>query len=298
MSKGIPFIIILDLDGTVIGDITLLDNYFELYRLASQLARSKKIKCEIPALDFGQFFSENQIIRPGFQEFIRDLPSNTEIFFYTCSTNDWAYQIIPQIEKHLNIRSNRPIFSREDACINHMYAPPTKYIKSLVMLIPEIVKSLSKKYPAISRASETSLREHIVLIDDMKDNIIESSSRQIVCKPYGANDENPPCFFDITRGIPREALEYPAVAKLYANKMTLFYYYNNKHFKIEPVSGPDGKLLAHMLTMSAFKSDDKFWTMLKKELERSLDKKHTLSDKQIAIINKRLAKLTASKVPS
>ena len=193
---------------------------------------------------------------------------------------------LPQVERFLGVRFNRPIFSREEGCIEHSNAPPNKLLKSLTMIVPDIIKSLSSRYSGLN---ESVLRDRIIFIDDLKDKTIELSSRQIVC-PAPLDFDKPRQLFDITRGIPKEALDHPAVAKMYANSTTSFYWFNKDKCIIDPIVGPDGKLIGHIMKVPEYKYEDTFWFTFQKELKRAYGSKGTVTDKQIAAIQKRVGK--------
>lgn len=94
----IPLVVVLDLDGTIIGDIT------------PQIV-SWEICNDIKSSGGGNFYKpkdlyaklQGGIIRPYFAEFIKSLKKNIpniEFFIFTASEKKWAMNIIGYIEKH------------------------------------------------------------------------------------------------------------------------------------------------------------------------------------------------------
>jgi hypothetical protein len=127
---------------------------------------------------------KNGLLRPFVKEFIAFCNKkfkNVEVFFYTNSSYDWTNSALGKnIEKALNIKVNRPFFTRENSISNN------KWKKSLANIYPTIIKSLCKKYPAMNdeKISEYVLNNRTIFVDDVKDNIFAYTNRQLVCPEY------------------------------------------------------------------------------------------------------------------
>jgi hypothetical protein len=125
----------------------------------------------------------NGLLRPYVRDFIRFCDKkfkNVEVFFYTNSNYKWTNKILGKsIEKALNIKINRPFFTRENSMTQDLK-------KSLANVYPLIIKSLLKKYPSMKDEKNTEyiLNNRTIFIDDIKNNIISYTNRQLVCPAY------------------------------------------------------------------------------------------------------------------
>ena len=277
----LPLVVVLDIDGTCIGDVTPISKHYDIHTLASHLSDLEKINCKIPALDFKYFFDNYPITRPGFKEFIASLPKNAEIFFYTAGPAHWANIIAPQIAKYIGIRYNRPIFSREESVVG-MYHP---FKKSIKLIMPDVVKTLRSRYKGLTLEN---LKDRIFIVDDVQSNTIDENPRQILCPDYDYKE----CLIDITYGIPKEALNHPDVNKN-VKKFYLYLYYNNEDAtEITAIRDSNEKLVSHVMTFPTCANlTDDFWPKFGKELKTALKTgRGTISDNQIDLLNKRLKK--------
>lgn len=181
----LPFILILDIDNTVIGEIThclkehkLLDiiykNCISIKNLPSKCAKSD-------ILDMQDELKEG-LLRPNVKDFLNFFSKkfkNVEVFFYTNSTYNWANTVlVREIEKALDYKVNRPIFTREDSLSN--------LEKTISAIYPQIFKSLIKKYPLLENDKHinTVFNERMIFIDDIAENVHDYKSRQIKCPEY------------------------------------------------------------------------------------------------------------------
>ena len=150
----IPFIFIMDLDGTIIGDCSyqvMIHNTDELLKSNNHKIQNKDIlsKC---------YEKDSKLIRPYFAYFVNKMRSynpECQFYIYTASEASWANREIVMIEKGNNIKLNRPIFSRSDCIIdsNGMYK------KSVKKILPAIQKN-NKKIKITSKS--------ILVIDNNK----------------------------------------------------------------------------------------------------------------------------------
>lgn len=182
-----PLVIVLDLDGTIIGDITPQIASYDI---------SNHIKVNGGSLNYkfkdlaGKLLGG--IIRPYFGEFIRKLilnVPNIEFFIYTASEKKWALTIIKQIENACKIKFNRPIFTR-----NNCVQIDKEYRKSLKLIKPMIFRALKKKHHLQSIAD---LNDKIMVIDNMDVYNSSETKYHIHCKTYDYKyPENIPAMFD------------------------------------------------------------------------------------------------------
>lgn len=183
----LPLVVMLDLDGTIIGDITPQIASYEIYN---------KIKFSGGSLNykFKDFHGKllGGIIRPYFCEFIKKLQanvSNIEFFVYTAGTKEWASYVIKHIEKACKIKFNRPMFTRSNCIL-----VDKEYRKSIKHVKPMIMRSLKKKYPIVTAAD---LNDRIMVVDNMDVYNNNESKYHIHCKTYDYKyPENIPAMFD------------------------------------------------------------------------------------------------------
>lgn len=180
-STTVPLIIILDLDGTIIGDITPQIMSYELSK-ALKTVNSNSNKDSKYVFDMTEFKSKltHGLIRPYFEVFIKSLLNNianVEFFVYTASEKSWAELMIKNIEQCIGIKFNRPIFSRQ-YCVSQ----DKQYKKSLRFIGPTLTRSLKKKYGIMF--SQNDLSSNILIIDN--NNVYHSFDQRqlIVCPSY------------------------------------------------------------------------------------------------------------------
>jgi hypothetical protein len=146
-----PLILVLDMDGTFIGDTIYQICHYDI---------CKSLRAKINTADL-QSHLQNGLVRPYFESFFKTVKltyPNMEIFVYTASEKVWANFIITNIEKTLNIKFNRPIFSREYCTLQNK-----QYYKSIAKIKPLIYKKVKKQYML---QSITSLDKRILFIDN------------------------------------------------------------------------------------------------------------------------------------
>lgn len=166
-----PVIFLLDLDGTLQGDIRPQIEEYELIRKMNVLT-DMKVKYDLNNLykDMG-----NGLIRPNVQKAlitIKKKHPNIELYIYTASSDEWALFLLPKIIKYLfkneNI-INKPFFTRSH-CIENGY-------KSIEKVKPLIINNLKNKY------TNTNFK-HIYLVDN---NIVlktKEINKLIYCPSY------------------------------------------------------------------------------------------------------------------
>lgn len=163
----IPLVVLLDIDGTLIGDITPQVIMYELKQRAKLPYNNKLLQEKL----------RNGIIRPNFKLFFNDLRAHgIEFFIYTSSEKKWAEHIVKQIELSSDVKFNRPIFAR-----NYCHVVNGDYKKSISAVKPAIIKTLKKKYDGIN---SNSLKNMIMAIDN--NTVYEGGDKKnlLLCDTY------------------------------------------------------------------------------------------------------------------
>ena len=172
----LPFIFIFDIDETIIGNITQQILEWQLLSIIDNSLISK--------FDITEDLN-NGMLRPNFKEFIDFINKkykDVEIFVYTNSSFQWAtYGIIPNIQKTINNKINKPYFTRNDSNSSQ---------KLLGNLYDSIIEQLISKYPSLKldKNKEFVFKNQLVFIDDIKDNLKDYPQKQILCPAYNYID--------------------------------------------------------------------------------------------------------------
>jgi hypothetical protein len=217
--KKQPFIIIFDIDQTIIGNIGMQSRENDLLEFIFNICKKKGINNECQNIDLDmQAELKNGLLRPYIRDFITFCDKkfkNVEVFFYTNSSYKWTNKILGKnIEKALNIKVNRPFFTRENSMTQD-------WKKSLANVYPLIIKSLLKKYPSMKDEKNTEylLNNRTIFIDDIKNNIISYTNRQLVCPAYDYYS-----YYDIYEKL---ITKYKMDPKIFNDKEILKYMENN-----------------------------------------------------------------------
>lgn len=183
-----PYIFILDLDGTIIGDCSYqceIYNIQEIIRknIAHSKQQADKIKlgarsryraiCEQSLHNC--YSSCSKLIRPYFHLFIskmKKLFPHSYFFIYTASEKTWALKEIAIIERQNKIKFNRPIFTRND-CLPDSQG---NLRKSVAKILPMICKTIKCKTP-------DTLKNQIIVIDN-NPTFIDYTDNLLVCPTY------------------------------------------------------------------------------------------------------------------
>ena len=288
--KRLPFIIIFDIDQTIIGDINMQSKENNLLEFIFNICKKEGINTECQNIDIDiQDELKSGLLRPYVREFIETCNKkfkNVEVFFYTNSTYKWTNKTLGKsIEKALNIRVNRPFFTRENSVSLDIK-------KSLVNIYPLIIKSLLKKYPLMKYEKNTEyiLNNRTIFIDDIKDNIISYTNRQLVCSAYDYFS-----YYDIYEKI---ITKYKMDPKIFNNKDILKYMEDNNIYIYNKNGSAFQKdkeyiSLSHMykkkhsqLSSELSKNTDTYFKDLISKLSKKKIKGDCLTDKNIKDINK------------
>jgi hypothetical protein len=188
--KKQPFIIIFDIDKTIIGDISIIEKERALLEYIYNVCKKKGVSTKCPSMDLIdiQDVLKDELLRPNVCDFINfcdkkfkdTKDTKVEVFFYTNSAYAWTNDFIGKnLEKALKIKINRPFFTRENSMNGTMK-------KSLANIYPIIISVLAKRYPSLNDGdvAEYVLNNRTIFIDDIKDNIFAYTNRQLVCPAY------------------------------------------------------------------------------------------------------------------
>ena len=166
-----PLVLLLDVDGTLVGDVV---HQVALYDITRKIKQSKA-RMTYSAKDMRDYIETSAIIRPGFKSFFDAAKDNhIEIFIYTAAEKAWAEYIIKHIEASLNIKFNRPLFTRGN-CITFN----GEFKKSIKYVSPTILKVLRKK---VQYKHIKSLDNSIMAIDNTP--IFIEQDHQLLCSTY------------------------------------------------------------------------------------------------------------------
>ena len=177
-----PVIFLLDLDGTLQGDISpQIREYDLMQKINSKITNNKKIRYNTKLL-FKDM--QNGLIRPHMKEALHEIKAkhkNVEFFIYTASSDEWAKFILPKIISFGSLENiiNKPFFTRSN-CL-----PDGR--KSISKLKPSIIKSLgyNNKYKNASF-------KHIYLVDNNFVLNVPEMDKLLYCPSYNYKALNCP----------------------------------------------------------------------------------------------------------
>ena len=217
----LPYIFILDIDHTIIGDVLSIHNEYELLNIISyKLNKSIDIVDEL----------NDGLLRPYFKDFIQFIKTkydNIELFVYTGGSHRWVNNaIIPNIEKAINTNINKPYFTREN--MNN-----DEYDKILGNIYDVIIDNLKSKYPLLNQDKYIKyvFNNQLIFIDDIKNNLKDYPEKQILCPKYKYID-----YYDVIKKI---KIKYDIKDEVF-NSTKLLSYCNDNEI---PIYNENGSLL-------------------------------------------------------
>lgn len=177
-----PYVILIDLDGTIQGDVTpQLREY--------NLIKNLKLKTSLKKSHRNDYI--RGLLRPYFTDFIKLIKTKydgkVELFIYTASDKVWAHHVVPIIESIIGFKFNRPLFTRE-----HCVIGTSDKTKSIKYVKAHVSKSL--------QLTEQALADRIFLIDN--NHVLEETQRLIKCYTY-----DKAIFVNILRNIPDTVIQ-------------------------------------------------------------------------------------------
>jgi hypothetical protein len=257
-----PFIFILDLDGTIIGDCT----YQVITYNIEELCKKHKVKSKTDHNLLNSYKPSSKLIRPFFKYFIgyiKKYNPQSQFYIYTASEKSWAIKEITMIEKTHNFKFNRPIFTRDD-CIIDSYG---QYLKSVKKILPKI------KY--------NKVRKENILIIDNNSTFVDYASNFLLCPTY-----NYILFYDIWEKMKKEYLKvmdiYQTIKKLiFSNKMCKYCHFNDETLDSKQLENKHKWLYKKHKKINVINRkylQDSFWKTLAHNI---VDNKITYFDKDI-----------------
>jgi hypothetical protein len=284
---SLPFILIFDIDYTMIGNVGYPYAEAKLMELIYKNCKQKDIsdKCINKVIDFTDVM-EDGLLRPDLSEFVKFCDKkykNVEVFVYTNSPYKWAQDImIQQIEKVSDIKFNKPYFTRENSSILMK--------KQLSHIWDTICNQLSKKYPKLSnnpKMQKYVFDNRFMMIDDQKGVVDDFPNKQIVCPEYTYIP-----YYDIPDKIIRKYKISPSVF----DNNEILEFCNSQSIPIYNPNGSD--LQKDMLYVSLQKASQMRQSELSKKSDtffktfiELLKNTNEVNDKVIQKINATLAKL-------
>jgi len=289
--KKLPFIIIFDIDNTIIGDLGMLNKEYYLLEYIYNICKKKGINTKCLSFEHFDMQEElkNGLLRPFAADFINYCNKkfkNAEVFFYTNSSYKWTNGALGEnIEKALKIKVNRPFFTREDSM--SLYRK-----KSLANIYPTIITSLLKRYPSLN---DEKIAEHIfnnrtIFIDDIMDNIFAYTNRQLVCPAY----EYMP-YYDVYE----KCITKYKIDPLIFNDKDILQYMANNDIHIYNKNGniyqknKEYIAIANLYNLKRYEinkkeNNDTYYKELIAELSKKSVSTKCLTDKNIKAINKKI----------
>jgi hypothetical protein len=196
MTSQEPFIFILDLDGTIIGDCA----YQVIVQNIEDVAKANKIKINSKEMLIDCYNESSSLIRPYFKYFINNMKTHytSQFFVYTASEKSWANKEIAMIEKTHNFKFNRPLFTRDD-CIVDSFG---NYKKSVKKILPRIKKA----------NKNIQINNDNILVIDNNRVFIDFSNNMIECPTY-----NYVHFCDIWEKIDEDHMRNASISHMIGN---------------------------------------------------------------------------------
>ena len=176
-----PFVIVFDIDGTLIGDIRPQLVLYELHNALKQKGDNKAANLFLKPSIFREKL-ERGILRPHIVYFIKKIKqfynNNVEFYIYTASEKAWAQFLTPHLEKCLDIKFKRPLLTR-DNCV-------------------DLYKKVSTVYDCITKKNNLVDIENKVLIIDNNATVYGNNQKHVlICNTYDACKlENLLCYID------------------------------------------------------------------------------------------------------
>lgn len=202
MGTNLPYVFLIDIDGTMIGNCSYQTQQYSL------LTMLRKMGYRVPntSICSRAYAPDQHLVRPGLATFIHAMKKfyqNVHFFVYTASQKDWAYQEIAWIEKQHGIQFRRPIFTRADCVIDGSGS----HRKSLQKVLPRIMRALNKKgQRSLTRQEQQYIVENQLLIIDNNAIFLDRSDRLLLCPDY-----NFTLFEPLLDLIPAEAMNTPTM---------------------------------------------------------------------------------------
>ena len=266
-SNGIkPIVLLLDLDRTMIGNISpQSEEHYILNSINIELQSLDKKKLRMTNIN-DELKNINKKYLDKFLKLTKNY-NNLEVFVYTASDDKWAKYVIPKLEKIVDFKFNKPLLTR-----NNIIKKNNQFKKSLRLVKSQIFKSLKRKY---GLKNENELK-YIMLFDDIKNNLIEKKY-QILSPIYNKINQ-----IDYLRNIPKHVIKtyYPVIENIlnikHSSTLEGFYskYYKFLNIRYTYAENNNKKF-----------DNDKYWKKVGLILKNNLDNSN-LSFKNLLVLLK------------
>lgn len=172
-----PYIFIIDLDGTIIGNCSYQCDIYNIMELIKTYDKKNSNKSKIICDKYlNESYNEKSLlIRPYFFDFIRAMKKLYPVsyfYIYTASEKKWANKEISIIEKNNNFKFDRPFLTR-DNCIIDKDGSIKKSINKILPLIKKNIK-FSNTY---------DIKKHLLIIDN-NPTFIDYKDNLLICPTY------------------------------------------------------------------------------------------------------------------
>lgn len=184
--------VLLDLDGTIIGDINAAVCEFEI--LTSYCPQKLPV---FKAMLSSQLKSTS-IIRPGFDTFMKALQKrDIDVFVYTASDTKWAKFLVPLIEQAVGVPFAKPLFTR-----THCKFSNGNYIKPCKAVMASMCASMKKRNrPGIQNVADLADRVMYVDNNDVIRRDVPYAPELVLCPTYDYRLDH-----DVLRLVPENVL--------------------------------------------------------------------------------------------
>lgn len=226
INKNEPFVILIDLDNTIQGNILPQLQEYNLIEFLNKQDNNQRRITQSKQYLINDFLRGN-LLRPHFKRFIdkmRKRYSNVEFFVYTASENEWAHYIVRVIEAAIKLKINKKIFTRDDCIIDKTSG---KIMKSISHITPTLLKILKPKYK--SKINNDYQFKHIFLIDN--NYVLYNKENHLLIK---CPDYNHSTIVDQLRCLKKEYIEsnYQIIGKFlfdinFTNIISFYAFYYN-----------------------------------------------------------------------
>jgi len=203
-TQRLPYVFVLDWDGTVIGKVDFQSQYYSIAMTLKKHGFKPRVQHTIPPA----FATSSKLIRPGFANFIKTLQKyypTVYFFIYTASEKKWANQEIAWVEKLHDIKFARPIFTRDDCAVDST----GNMRKSLGRIFPRMMRTISKGSSPLTPAHRKAILDTNTIIIDNNAVYTDRTDKLLLCPDYGYS-----VFENLLNLIPKDARVHPAIQQL------------------------------------------------------------------------------------
>lgn len=218
-SNTYPHIIVLDLDGTIIGNNEPQLCFIQIFQYISRHCFDNELEHMNMKAIISQAMRDG-LARPYLKEFfetISNLHGNYELFVYTASSKDIGNIMVECVEDAFDIQFNRPIFTSKDCTHSSYYI-----IKSIKQIHTKLINCIYKKYPQCKNMTYDDLLQNITIIDNNMSCYLPTERCRIIhCSTY-----NQITNIDILKYFPKGliAKHYKHIISILENYMNMKFY--------------------------------------------------------------------------